>query len=159
MNCGNQRPSGLIGKYTISLSNSSATDTFEISLALSLSTQSLGASGSDAFVTGEFFVLDAGLNLVAFGRQTRDTVFGDQDIPLSPASFLVALLPGQSTTFGGTLALSGGAFAEGSYSGDFDAQISVAGVRQVGVQQVPEPGTIGLVALGLLAVRRRLAPR
>jgi hypothetical protein len=151
----------LFGDYTISLSNSSATDTFEISLAVSV-VRELAASGADAFVIAELRIEDILNNLLVFANHTRDTVNGNSDALVSPGSFSVTLAPGQSATFDGLLSLRGGAFLAGSaYSGDIDAQITVAGVRQVNVNQVPEPGTIALPALGLgfLGVRRHQALR
>ena len=146
----------LFGDYTLVLSNSSATNTFEIVLGVSFA-QLLSATGPDAFVIGELRIEDALNNQVAFANHTRDTVNGDSDSPLSPTSFSVFLAPGQSIQYDGLLSLRGGAFDVGSYRGEMGAQISVAGVRNVTItpEPVPEPGTYLLIAIGLGALVAR----
>lgn len=149
--------SALFGDYTLVLNNSSLTDTFEIVLGVSVA-QLLSAAGADSFVIGELRIEDALNNLIVFANHTRDTLNGDSDSPLSPASFSVFLAPGQTIQYDGLLSLRGGAF-DGSYSGGMGAQISVAGVRNVTItpEPVPEPGTYLLIAIGLGAlVARRL---
>lgn len=152
----------LFGDFNISLHNSSATNTFVITLGVSEPLNPVSASGPDAFAIGDFFVENAALTQILFANHTRDTLNGNSDSPLSAGSFDVTLAPGQTLSYHGLLSLKGGAFAAGSsYSGDLEEVISVAGVRQVNVTQVPEPGTMALLALGLgfLGVRRRQAMR
>jgi hypothetical protein len=149
----------LFGDFNISLHNSS-TNTFVITLGVSELLSSVLATGANAFAIGDFFIETAALTQILFANHTSDTVNGDSNSPLSAGSFDVTLAPGQSQSYHGLLSLKGGAFASGSsYTGLLEEVISVAGVRQVNITQVPEPGTMALLALGLgfLGVRRRKA--
>ncbi len=147
----------LFGDYTLVLSNSSVTDTFEIVLGVSV-VQNVDATGPDAFVIGELRIEDPLNNPVVFANHTRDTLNGPSDSPLSPESFSIVLAPGASIQYDGLLSLRAGAFEIDSfYYAQLGAQISVASVRNITQppEPVPEPGTYLLMALGLGALVTR----
>ncbi len=155
----------------VDLSNSSATDTYEVFFRIDFS-NSVTATGDDAFADSEF-TLDTPPGTEVFFTQTiSDTLGGnklngvltggsggtvaDSDI----FTFSLVLAPLDDTSIKGDWTMEGGAFASEA-SVDFDAFLSVERVDNLtepgGV--IPEPGSVliwsVLGALGMAVARRR----
>ena len=150
---------GLFADYTLSLSNSSAVETFTI-VFRALISNVVGASGADAFAFSDLSVLDASSTEVLFSDHRIDTVDAVNNLNLDSASnsFSVVLSPGASTTFTALQKQRGGVYADGQFSANLDAFLSVDSVSSSGAgNAVPLPGSLALVvlALGALALARR----
>jgi len=151
---------GLFVDYLLSLVNSSATDTFEVTFLVRWS-NSVAAAGTDAFTRSQLSVFDAGNVEVFFTDDTADTVNGDTSYSSAGSSFMVSLAPGASYSFTALQSQRGGAFADTSsnYNALLAAYLELESVNVVGQPPagVPLPGTPALVGFGLalLAGSRR----
>ncbi|ARD43170.1 PEP-CTERM sorting domain-containing protein [Colwellia sp. PAMC 21821] len=157
-----------------SLSNSSATDSYQIFFELAFSNFS-DADGSDAFVDAEINLFNSLLDELFFSDLTSDTAFGDQKNGTALTSsgatlsdsgtflFDITLLAGASNSFSALLKMDGGAFDNTSiFNARTSAFISVVSADNLTntpqpPSPVPEPSTFILffIAMLLLQVKRR----
>lgn len=157
---GTSQTDGLFADYSLSLSNSSATSSFTLVFA-ALIQNSVTASGDDAFAFSDISVRDALNNEIYFSDLRVDTVNpgGNLDASSPGNTFSVVLAPGENMTLTALQRQRGGVFAAGSYAAELDAFLSLQSVSSDGTEnQVPLPGTLPLLAGGLLALalsRRR----
>ncbi len=152
---------GLFADYSLSLSNTSATETFTLVFE-AIVQNSVAASGDDAFAYSDISVLDALNNELYFSDHRADTLNpGSNMTASSPGNtFTVVLAPGESTSLSALQRQRGGVFAAGSYSALLDAYLSLQAVRSDGGpnNRTPLPGTLPLLAVAMLALslaRRR----
>lgn len=158
-----------------SLSNSSATDSYQVFFELAFS-NFVDAEGSDAFIDAEINLFNSLLAEMFFSDLTSDTVFGDQKNGTALATsgatltdsgtflFDITLAAGASDSFSAVLKMDGGAFDNSSlFNARTNAFISVIGADNLtgGPQppsQVPEPSVflLFIVAITLLQIKRRM---
>jgi hypothetical protein len=152
----------------IDVMNTSATDTWKVTFKVGSSdfNNEVDADGVDAFADSGFTV-DVDSSEVFFTEVLSDTLFGDvlNGVDLGTfgelvsdsgeAFFDVQLAPGATALIEGAWTMEGGVFDPGTATVDFSAFLSVDSVENL--TQVPEPGTLLLLATGLggLAVIRR----
>lgn len=152
---GSATTDGLFADYLFMLANSSATETYTVTFRAT-ATNNVGASGADAFAYSDLSVLDAALNELFFTDYRADTLNPANNLVADSASnlFSIALLPGQSTSLTALQRQRGGVFAAGHYSASLAAFLSIDNVRVTGggPNPVPVPGTLVLLAAGLLAL-------
>jgi hypothetical protein len=159
---------GLFADYMFALANTSATETYVISFRAA-ATNSVSASGPDAFAFSDLSVLDAALAELFFTDYRIDTLNAadpNVNFTLDSASnvFEITLLPGQSTSLTALQRQRGGVFDAGAYSASLMAFLSIDNVRVTGggpgPNPVPVPGTLVLFGAGLLMLgatsRRRV---
>lgn len=157
---------GLLGiNYSVSLNNSSATETFVINFLAEI-INAVTATGSDAFATSKISILDPTSTEVVFSDHRVDTANTgpSNNFALGSASnaFSITLAPGASATFTAAQDVEGGVFAPGQFSADMTAFLKINSITSRGgpTNNVPLPGSLPLVALGLaalLAARRGTA--
>lgn len=148
----------LFADYALSLTNSSATDTFTI-LFRGLYSNSVSASGADAYAHSLWSFKDAGLTELVATEHSVDTL---NPGPSNNFSFdsvsnaiLITLLPGESASYTAFQSLVGGG-SDGNFASFFDVFVELEDIRVSGIgPRVPEPGTLALAALALLALSRR----
>ncbi len=160
----------------ISLTNTSATDTYTVTFKVDFS-NAANADGADAAADSEFTILDTSLVELFFTDLLSDTLNGDAkngDDPLTfgdaltdsgTPTFDITFAPGATETLDGTLVIE--AFVpDGTAAVDFSAFLSIEAVVNDTTPepepQVPEPATMLLFGTGLLglgAIRRRRAKR
>jgi len=157
---------GLFGDYALLFTNSSATETYTVSLRAT-TTHAVGATGADAFAFSDLSILDAALAELFFTDHRIDTLnAGDPNVNFTAESpsnvFEITLLPGQSSSLTALQRQRGGVFASGDYSASLMAFLSIDNVRVSGggggPNPVPLPGTLVLLGAGLIALaaaRRR----
>ncbi len=158
-----------------SLSNSSATDSYQVFFELAFS-NFVDAEGSDAFIDAEINLFNSLLAEMFFSDLTSDTVFGDQKNGTALATsgatltdsgtfiFDITLAAGASDSFSAVLKMDGGAFDNSSlFNARTSAFISVIGADNLtgGPQppsQVPEPSVflLFIIAITLLQIKRRM---
>ena len=158
-----------------SLSNSSATDSYQVFFELAFS-NFVDAEGSDAFIDAEINLFNSLLAEMFFSDLTSDTVFGDQKNGTALATsgatltdsgtflFDITLAAGASDSFSAVLKMDGGAFDNSSlFNARTSAFISVIGADNLtgGPQppsQVPEPSVflLFIFAITLLQIKRRM---
>ncbi len=168
---------GFIFDIGFSLSNSSATDSYQVFFELAFSNFA-DAEGNDAFMDAEINLFNSLLAEIFFSDLTSDTAFGDQKngiaLPTSGATltdsgtfaFNITLLAGASDNFSAVLKMDGGAFTENSFfNSRTSAFISVVGADNLTntqppqpPSQVPEPSTFILFFMAMLLsqVKRRM---
>jgi hypothetical protein len=156
---GANQTDGLFVDYLLSLVNGSATDTFDVTFRVDW-TNTVVATGSDAFAHGQLSVFDESNAEVFYTDITADTVNGGADFYSGGDTFTVSLAPGASYTLTALQQQRGGAFiAASSYNAFLAAYLVLDNVDIVGQPPtgVPLPGTLPLFALGvaLLAGSRR----
>ena len=134
---------------TLNLDNGSA-ETYQVTIVTDFS-NSVDATGGDAFASSEFTLDDAGGEFF-FTDLTSDTLYGDEkngvDLPTSGAlvedsgtpSWVITLGPNESFSVFGEYVLKAGAFSS-DFTADFSAALTVLTV-------VPEPTTILLLSVG-----------
>lgn len=146
---------GLFADFSFSLSNLSATLTYTLIFQASV-TNSVNASGQDAFAFSDISIKDALLNELFFSDFRADTVNAGNELLLDSASntFSITLLPGQNTSFSALQRQRGGASASGSaYSASLDTFISLQEIRSSGGNNdVPTPGSLALLIAGAAAL-------
>lgn len=148
---------GLFTDFTLSLNNTSATDTFVVTF-LATAINSVEANGANAFAYSDISVLDA-LNVEVFFSDYRaDTLNPGSNLASASAgnTFAVTLNPGASYTFTALQRQRGGTFAAGNYSASLEAFLALDSVtvrNGGGGNTVPLPGTLLLTGIGLLALR------
>lgn len=146
---------GLFADFSFSLSNLSATLTYTLIFHASV-TNSVSASGQDAFAFSDISIMDSLQNELFFSDFRADTVNAGSNFLLNSASntFSVTLLPGQNTSFSALQRQRGGAFASGSaYSASLDTFISLQEIRSSGGNNdVPTPGSLALLIAGAAAL-------
>jgi MYXO-CTERM domain-containing protein len=160
------------GDYSISLTNNSATDSYDVVLRIAYN-HSVDADGSDAYAAGEMVFDEAPIDLTElfFSDLVSDTFFGDEvggsltgtygDPQGETGSLLLtfSLNPSTSLILVGTQDLEGGSFAsDSSYSGLLDVFISVDSVTNTTrppSPTIPIPGVLPLLGLGLLVLGLR----
>ncbi|MGM9483581.1 PEP-CTERM sorting domain-containing protein [Roseateles sp. NT4] len=144
--------------YALSLTNSSATDTFTI-LLRGLYSNAVNASGADAYAHSLWSFKDAGLNELVATEHSVDTL---NTGPSNNFSFdsvsnavLITLLPGASASYTAFQSLVGGS-SDGNFTSFFDVFVELEDIRSSGVvNRVPEPATLALTAVALWALLRR----
>lgn len=147
---------GLFVDYVLDLFNSSATDTFDVTFRV-LWTNTVAASGPDAFTHSQLSVFDASNNEVFYTDYTADTVNGDTAFDIGGDTFMVSLAPGASYSFTALQQQRGGAFVDTSgYSASLVAFLQLDGVVVTGQPPTgaPLPGTLALAGLGLALLAR-----
>ena len=150
-----------------SLSNSSATDSYQVFFELAFSSF-VDGEGLDAFVDAEINLFNSLLAELFFSDLTSDTAFGDQKNGTSLATsgatisdsgtflFDITLSAGASNSFSALLKMDGGAYENSSFfNASTFAFISVIGADNLtNTPQpplpVPEPSTL-MLFLGVLA--------
>ena len=180
---GSSTPSGVssaipdfIFDIGFSLSNSSATDSYQVFFELAFSNFA-DADGNDAFMDAEINLFNSSLAEIFFSDLTSDTFFGDQKNGTTLATsgatlsdsgtflFDITLLSGASDNFSALLKMDGGAFDDTSiFNARTSAFISVIGADNltntlpVPPSQVPEPSTFILFFMAMLLsqVKRRV---
>lgn len=167
----------IFGDYTVTLQNTSATDTFKITLSWEITNQ-VDANGGDAFAEGEI-TLNNGATEIFFSNLVSDTFLGDSsggsadgttvDTPFGPLGsfgaslsdtgtvlFDFILSPGQTVNLTGRNDLSSGAFT-GDYSATVNSRLFVSGVVNQTTTQpptpAPEPASLWLFGAGLMGFR------
>lgn len=149
----------------LTVTNNSVTDVFEVVFGVTFS-QSIDATGTDAYVTSEFVVGDVTNNVeIFFSDITSDTVNGNEvdgnpvagfGGPLSDSdstTFSITLNPGESLDMDGFWTGEGGAYADATSFADlvgFTGSLTVVDV--VNQTAVPVPGALYLFVSGLLGL-------
>ena len=144
--------------YALSLTNSSATDTFTI-LFRGLYSNSVSASGADAYAHSLWSFKDAGLNELVATEHSVDTLntgpSNNFSFDSASNAILITLLPGESASYTAFQSLVGGS-SDGNFASFFDVFVELQDIRSSGILiPVPEPGTLALAAVALLALSRR----
>lgn len=162
---GSATTDGLFGDYSLVFTNGSATETYTVTLRAD-ATNSVSASGADAFAFSELSVMNAALVELFFTDHQVDTLNPANNFTLDSASnvFDLVLTPGQSLSLSGLQSQRGGVFAAGSYGADLMAFLSIDNVRVTGGGPGPNPvsvpGTLALFGAALLMLgatsRRRV---
>lgn len=158
---------GLLGSdYFFSLTNSSATDQYQVSFAIDF-TNLVNADGTDAYADSQLSVSnDLTLAELFFTDLTSDVFFGDQENGAGLSSFGASLSdtgivmldfllnPLASVDFSGSNDLTGGVYDNTSaFSGELTSFISVADVVNLTPPTpVPAPATLLLMMLGLFGM-------
>lgn len=149
---GTVQTDGLFADFKLSLSNTSAASTFVVTFRAT-ATNSVNASGADAFAFSDLSVLDESLNEVFFTDYRADTANPGNNLALSSAgdTFSVTLTPGAGHVFTALQRQRGGVFQPGDYSASLDSFIALQSVevRNGGGNGVPEPGTMALLSIAL----------
>lgn len=151
--------------FGFSLSNSSATDSYQVFFELAFSSF-VDAEGLDAFIDAEINLFDSALVESFFSDLTSDSAFGDKKNGTSLATsgatlsdsgtflFDITLSAGASDSFTALLKMDGGAYENSSlFNASTFAFISVIGADNLTAVQpplpVPEPSTLMLFLGGL----------
>jgi len=158
----------LIFDLAMLLDNTTASDykiTFDLRFLLSAD-----ADGEDAFVQS-LLSFDDTITTFFGEDHTSDTLFGDLVNGVDPGtlgdpqgiigstSFFIDVVGGTSASLHGAGALRGAAFL-GSFSGLLDFDLTIASIEDItptAPNPVPEPAAIGLFALGLLLMRKKIS--
>jgi hypothetical protein len=172
---GNENPTALrplFGELELTIQNNSAIDSFLVSLQVDFS-QAVDASGADAFAQTEI-LLELANNIQEMSSKiVSDTLFGNQEFastdgntnaaegtfggPLSDNNVLTLVYwldPGDVVNLGSDsheVTLLGNAF-KGSFSASTEVLVTVGSVEKVQEQPLPEPGTLLLLAIGIISV-------
>jgi len=149
----------MFADYALHLSNSSATDTFTILLHAAYS-NSVSASGADAYAHSLFSLKDASLTELVATEHSVDTLnpgpSSNFSFDSASDSFMLTLLPGETVDYTAFQSLVGGG-SSGSFASFFDVFVELQDIRSSGTitHGAPEPGTLALAALALMALSRR----
>lgn len=147
---------GLFIDYLLDLLNTSATDTFDVTFRVRW-TNTVAATGEDAFVHSQLSVFDTDNIEVFYTDYTADTVNGNQAWDIGGDTFMISLAPGASYSFTALQQQHGGAFIDGSsYEATLDAYLMLDSIEVSGQPpaEVPVPGTLPLLGLGLILLAR-----
>lgn len=160
---GTHQTDGLFADFLLNLSNNSLTDTFTITFR-ALITNTVAASGGDAFAFSDISVRDASNVEVLFSDHRVDTVNAGNNLTADSMSntFSITLTPGASASFSALQRQRGGTFQAGNYSADLNAFLFIDGVtggNDNNNNSVPVPGSLPLVLLGLLSLVASRRPR
>jgi len=155
----NGAAAGLLGiNYSVSLNNSSTTETFVINFLAEI-TNAVSATGTDAFAKSKISIFNPNGDEEVFSDFRTDTLFPGpsnnfQDTSGSNA-FLITLAPGESVSFIAKQDLEGAAYSsDGQFSLGMTAFLKIKSITSRGgpTNNVPLPGSLPLVALGLAAL-------
>lgn len=162
-NGGTVQTDGLFTDFALNLVNSSLSETFTVLFRVD-ARNFVNATGRDAFAFSDLSIKDEDLNELYFTEYRVDTLNPGNNLMAesSDDSFILSLNPGQSLNISGLQRQRGGAFNDGgsSYSASLFSTITLEEVRSSGGNnQIPLPGSLALVLIGLLSgasvLRRR----
>ncbi len=123
---------GVFSDFTFDLHNPSSTETYRVTFRATL-TNSVSASGTDAYAYGDLSFRDAGNNELYFSEHRVDTQNTGNDLNADATGdvFWVDLVPGATYRFSALQRQRGGTLASGSYNADIDTFIRVQSVEKV----------------------------
>lgn len=152
---GTSQTDGIFADFLLNLTNNSLTDTFTITFR-ALITNTVAASGADAFAYSDISVRDPSNVEVLFSDHRVDTVNVGSNFTMDSANdtFAITLAPGQSSSFSALQRQRGGTFQAGSYSADLNAFLQIDSVTggNDNPNTVPLPGSLPLALLGLVSL-------
>jgi hypothetical protein len=162
--------------FNLDLTNTHATEAYEVKIRVNLINNSVNADGTDAYAKSEFTINDSS-GEIFFSDLLSDSLFGDEaggtltgpygatgtlGDPQSESGildFTYILNAGDTENLTGAWVLEGGDFATGLAEAEFNATVTILDVSRVAgpgpnPSPVPEPGTLLLFGAGLLSLCR-----